>query len=474
LNAEALYNRAPPWGQNILFNAHAGRISLHRYGFPFRRTRRWLTGSEFWSAEVIQAYQDRRIRAIVTIAYQHSPYYQDLFNRCGLSPEDIRGRHDLVKLPVLTKDAIRNSERSLLTARRPRVGWLNGHTSGTTGSPLSVWYDRTTCIWTNAVDSRHKLWVGIRDTDWLGLLLGRVIVPPTDHRPPFWRVNRVHRQVWFSSFHLNDRNLPEYVREMRRRQLRFLEGYPSTLFILAEYLLRVGERLPLEAVITSSETLHPIQRDTIEQAFECQLFDFYALAERVVYAGECAEHAGKHLAEEYGFAEVVDDENNPLPAGEMGYLVGTSLHNTAMPLLRYRTGDVTSLENERCACGRSSRRLTGVATKAEDIVITPDGRKISPSVLTHPFKPFPQITKSQIIQESLTFIRVRVVPSSQFGQHEENLLLAGLKARLGEGIRIELDRVSDIPQEPSGKYRWVISNLDHSTKVDWGSSDPAS
>lgn len=474
--AELFYHRAPAWLQTVMLNVHAYRIERHRYGASYRAEVDRLRERERWAPERLRAYQDARLRTVIATAYERSPYYRAVMDGAGVYPGDVRGVEDLARLPLLTKPVVRARGRELMTQARPRRGWLHGHTSGTTGSPLGVWYDRNTCIVTNAVDRQHKLWAGMQEGDWIGLLLGRVVVPPDRSRPPFWRANLVHRQVWFSSFHLSEENLEHYVREIERRRLRFLEGYPSTLFILAQHLLQRGRTLPMRAVISSSETLHAIQRQAIETAFECRLFDFYALAERVIYAGECDHHAGKHLAESYGITEVVDEHGAPVPDGQAGYLVGTSLHNTAMPMIRYRTGDISAIVPEPCPCGRTGRRIRGVATKAEDIVVTPEGRRISPSVLTHPFKPLEQILASQIIQESLDRVLVKIVPSAAFTTDHERALAASLGQRLGPGIDIEIRQVDEIPREPSGKFRWVISRVEHACTLSWddvGEGDPA-
>ncbi len=464
---ETVYRALPPGLQTLALNAHAWRIDRHRYGAPYRHAVTRLREQERWSLERIRAYQVERLREMIRVASDRSSYYRERLAAAGINPSHIHHLSDVAKLPILAKETLRARPNDLLTARRPRSEWLQGHTSGTTGSPLGVWYDRQTAIMTNAVDRRLKIWAGMVDDDWIGLLLGRVVVPPEQHRPPFWRPNWIHRQVWFSSFHLGDENLPSYVQEIRRRGLRFLEGYPSTLFILANYLVRRGSTLPMRAVLTSSETLHATQRETIEAAFACPIFDFYGLAERVIFAGDCETHQGKHLAEEYGYAEVVDDEGRVVRDGRVGYLVGTSLHNSAMPLLRYRTGDMSAIMREPCACGRTSRRIQPVTTKAEDIIVTPDGRMISPSILTHPFKPLGQIVKSQILQERLDNLVVKIVPSAQFTAAEERALVAGLTQRLGLGVGIEIRLVDDIPLEPSGKYRWVISRVQHPCSLPW-------
>jgi len=368
---------------------------------------------------------------------------------------------------MIDKASVREFEAEMMTARHPGRDWVNGHTSGTTGSPLSVWYDRETCVMTNAVDRRQKIWAGMGERDWIGMFLGRVVVPLQQTEAPFWRTNLIQRQVWFSSFHLSDECLPHYVQEIRHRGLRFLEGYPSTLYIVARFLERRGDVLPMQAVFTSSETLLPIQRETIEAAFSCRMFDFFGHAERVAFATECERHDGKHIAEEFGLVEITDETGAPVRDGEPGYLVGTSLHNTAMPLFRYRTSDVTAILPEPCSCGRTLRRIRNVTTKAEDIVLTPDGRMISPSILTHPFKPLVQVLKSQIIQDRIDHITVKIVPSSEFSERDREHLVRELQTRLGAGISIDIELVNDIPRDRSGKFRWVISHVAHDVTVNW-------
>ncbi|HEX6750643.1 MAG TPA: hypothetical protein VF092_25375 [Longimicrobium sp.] len=467
ISSDALYRRSPAWAQTLLLNAYGLRISAYRRGAPYRAAVALLAESERWPAERLRAWQDDRLREVVRVAYERSRWYRRVMDEAGVGAADVRGVADLPRLPLLDKETVRGRAAELWTKPRPGRSWAHGHTSGTTGSPLSLWYTRNTCVMNDAVDRRQKAWGGMGERDWIGLLLGRVIVPTDAARPPFWRVNAVHRQVWFSSFHLSPQHLPRYVDEIRRRGLRFLEGYPSTLFILARHLLARGETLPLRAVFTSSETLHQVQREAMEAAFGCVPFDFYGHAERTLFATECAAHDGKHLAEEYGVAEVVDDEGNPVPDGTPGWLVGTSLHNTAMPLLRYRTGDVTAIRREPCACGRTLARIEPVTTKAEDIVVTPDGRMISPSVLTHPFKPYPQIRESQLVQDRADRLQVKLVAGEAFTAGDEAALVAQLAARLGAGMAVEIERVDSIPRERSGKFRWVVSRVEHGCRFAW-------
>ena len=243
---DRIYSRAPGWLQTVLLNAHALRVAHHRYGPRHRKALGWLIDRERISADEIRAYQSRRLSEIVRLAYNNTESCRSRFDKIGLSPADIRGVEDLRFIPLLTKDELRAQEQQLLNTYSPRKGWLNGHTSGTTGMPLSIWYDRWTCILTNAIDRQHKFWAGAAFDDWFAVLLGRTVVPPATTSPPFWRANHVQRQLWMSSFHLSDAWMPLYVDELRRRKIRFIEGYPSTLYTLANFILGTRHSAPHE------------------------------------------------------------------------------------------------------------------------------------------------------------------------------------------------------------------------------------
>lgn len=463
--AQDVYRKLPGWIQTLALNAYAVRLRLRRQGRDFRRLRGQWAESQWWEPKRLRAWQDRRVRGIVRFAYEHVPFYQERWDEHGVGPADVQRVSDLPRLPILEKEEVRRAGKRL-TPDDLDVDLVHGHTSGTTGSPLSVWYDRRMSVVNHVADWRQKSWGGLEPGDWWGLFLGRVVVPTDRQDPPFWRTNYLDRQVWFSAFHMSPENLDHYVREIRRRDLGFLEGYPSTLYILAEHVASRGERLPMEAVFTSSETLHRVQREKIEAAFDCEIFDFYGLAERVIFAGECERHQGKHLFQEYGVTELVDDEGEPVEEGETGWLTGTTLWNRGMPLIRYRTSDL-SRRRGRCGCGRGLGLIDAVTTKAEDIVVTPDGRFVSPSVLTHSFKPFDAIRKSQIVQEEVDTFRIRLVVDERFGDEQERALRADLEERLGEGVELAVEYEDEIPPEPSGKFRWVVSRVSHDRELSW-------
>ena len=460
--AAKLYGLAPVWGQNLLLTGFGTFLERERYGGRYAEFRDLFAKTEWLSRSELESYQDERLRAVVSHAYRTVPYYQRLFDGCRLKPEDIRGRADLPKIPLLTRDDIRSNFDDLRSTDVPRRQMRTGHTSGTTGTPLTVGYDRDTVWATYAAFDRHYRWAEChmgRDGDPIAVARGNVIVPLEQTSPPFWRHNRQHKQLLLSSFHMSRANLPVYFDALREYRPAVLDGYPSTLYVLARFLQSRGETFPLRAAITSSETLYDFQRQLIEERFACRVFDYFALAERAVFSGECDHHQGHHIAMEYGLAEVVDTEGRPVSPGTPGRLVGTTLHNKAMPLIRYVTNDVTALRDASCTCGRGLELMEDVTTKAEDILTLPDGRLISPSVLTHPFKPLHCIEGSQIVQTARDSVTVRIIPGHGYTQELTDHLVNELTTRLGSDVRIDVRMVDRLETSANGKFKWVISHV---------------
>jgi len=460
--AAALYSMAPVWGQNLILTCYSAVLDHQRYGGRFGEFRDLLTKAEWFSESELIAYQDERLRATVKHAYETVPFYRRRFDERKLKPSDIRGQADLPKLPLLTRDDVRSHFDDLRSRNVSHSSMRTGHTSGTTGTPLTVGYDANTVWMAYAALDRHYRWAGCRlarDGDRIAVARGNVIVPLNQKNPPFWRMNRQHNQMLLSSFHLSKQNLPAYFDALARFNPAVLDGYPSTLYVLAKFLQSRGETFPLRAAITSSETLYDFQREAIEERFKCRVFDYYALAERVVFSSECDRHEGHHLAMEYGVSEVVDGQGHPVSVGTVGKLVGTSLHNDAMPLIRYVTNDMTSLRGKPCSCGRGLKLMDDVTTKAEDVLTLKDGRLISPSVLTHPFKPLDCIEGSQIVQIDPGTVIVRLIPGPTYTPAHTHHLLTELTARLGQDVRVEVQMVDRLEQKASGKFKWVVSHV---------------
>lgn len=457
-----VYDKLPVVAQNTILTGFSALLDRERYGGDFHRYKRFLEESQWYSAAQLRSYQDEQLARLIAYNYRHVPYYRRIMDERGLKPQDIVSTADLVKLPLLTRQDIKDHFTELLSDEYTLAKVKKGHTSGTTGSPLEICYSDGLVYLTYAMLDRHYAWAGVRMNvrgDRVAVVRGNPIVPLGQNKPPFWRYNYLHNQVLFSSFHMSPQNLPHYIAELRRFGPRVLDGYPSTLYVVAKFLQNTGQKLKLHAVISSSETLYDFQREVIEQSFDCKVFDYFAAAERVAFSGECERHEGHHLADEYGVTEILDAEGRTVECGKTGILVATSLHNYAMPMIRYVTNDMSSLKVQRCSCGRGLPLMDDVTTKAEDLITLRDGRLISPSVLTHPFKPLTSIAASQIIQEDIDTVRIRLVAGPAYNEHDEQELIHGMKERLGESVDIVIEKADALERTKAGKFKWVISKV---------------
>lgn len=456
---EKIYQNSPPILQTLFLNAKAVELYFERYGRKFWKLFEEFDRNQWLSHAELGAYQNERLQVLIRDAYQYVPYYSDLMKSLKLTPSDFRAKTDLHKLPVLKRDDVKKHASRLISTRYPRLLLRHGHTSGTTGSPLDFYYDIRACVVHHVVDWRQKYWANLKYRQPYASLVGRVIVPIQQQRPPFWRYNYLNNQLFLSSFHLKQDNIPFYFHELARRNIEAIEGYPSALYILALYLKSTGQTFPMQTVLTLSETLFDYQREAIEAAFNCKIFDHYGMAERVVFASECDRHVGHHLNLDYGITEFLNATDEPVRDGKLGKIVATGLHNFAMPFIRYETSDASASKTEMCDCGRGFPLIEDVTTKHESIVTLPDGRLISPSVLTHPFKPMHNITESQIVQETLDQLIVKIVRRDGYSGRDEIALLRAFDERLGNQLKIRVEYVDAIPRTRNGKFRWVISRI---------------
>lgn len=456
---DTLYESLPYYLQSIVLSVYGKKLKEERFCDRYFKYQEFLNKSQCYSIGELEEYQNEKLKELIDHVYEFVPYYRRIFTDGKFTPGDIKKKEDLQIIPVLTKDDIRNNYNNLISKNHQRNHLKKGHSSGTTGSPLEILWDRNVNVAHNVFIWRHRKWAGFEFGERYATLLGRVVVPLKQKCPPFHRINKPWNQYFFSSFHLKDENLKYYFDEFERSKIQFMEAYPSTVFVLAKYLEQHNLYYELKAIVTTSETLLPFQREIIEERFKCKIFDYYGMAERVMFSGECEDHKGHHLHMEYGVTEILDTNNEAVPGGCHGKLVLTGLHNYGMPLIRYEIGDVSMFKSEKCSCGRNLPLLGDVTTKAEDIIVTKDGRLISPSILTHPFKPMHNIEKSQIIQEDYDRLLIKIVKRTNYSDSDTKKLLDAIQLRVGAEMNTSIEFVSDIPRSANGKYRWVISKV---------------
>lgn len=451
-----LYYRSP----SILKEGMALVYSLsqhsNRFGGVFRAQLAELKQHARHSAEEVMANQLGHLKHMLIHAGTNVPYYRQLFQSIGFSPESLQSLDDIRQIPLLDKERVRELD-DMLIAESDLGRTITTHTSGTTGKSLHL-------IITREANQRyyawwwfHYGWVGIRRGDRIASLAGHPVALPDSLRPPFWVRDWLENELIFSSQHITPVTLPLYADTLADFKPVLIRGYPSSIYLLALYLLEVGRKdIRPKAVFPASETLFDFQRLVIEQAFGCKAYSYYGNAERVSQILQCKE-GNFHIASEACVVEILKADGTPAAVGEMGELVCTGLLNKAMPLIRYQIGDTGIPASGLCACGINTPILSSLTGRAEDIVVTPEGRHVGR--LDHVFKDTLNVKEAQIIQEDIQAIIVKVVPRQGFSPDNKRMIQEELRLRLGLNIGIQIQMVDSIPRTTNGKFRFVISKV---------------
>ncbi|HEV2734316.1 MAG TPA: hypothetical protein VGV85_05725 [Longimicrobiaceae bacterium] len=443
-----LYFGSPVWVQNAVVSAYGLRLRFLRYGRGQRRLLGELLESQWLPAERLRALQLERLNQVVDHARRTVPLYRD---RLPESP--VGSLDELPELPLVHKADLRAPRDTVVSSRYADARLDEIHTGGTTGSPLTVYCDRATLQRNYAFFGRLRAWAGVREGGRTATFAGRPVVPPAQKEPPFWRMNVAGNAMLFSSYHIGPATVRHYVDRLVSFRPELIDSYPSSIEPLARYVLEKGiTSIRPRAVITSSETLEPGVRRLVMEAFGCPVLDHYGAAEMAALVTQCAG-GSYHVNPEFGIVELVRD-GRPAGPGEAGEIVATGFINPVMPLIRYATGDMAAWREGECACGRAFPMLAGVEGRRDDVIVTPEGRRIGR--LDPIFKAVSSIYEAQIVQDAPDHVRVNVV-GGEMTPEDEASLLHELRVRVGPSMRLDIARVDSIARTSRGKFRAVVN-----------------
>ncbi|HUJ11929.1 MAG TPA: hypothetical protein VL171_18110 [Verrucomicrobiae bacterium] len=437
IRCKKLYDSLPVWVQTLAANAVSSHNFRLKYGPVFHEMLGRLAQNEKKSRDEMLHDQQQAIRGLLAYALQHVPHYR----KQGCAADN------LGDWPILEKAWVATAPEKFLSDEFSLRDLMELHTSGTTGTPLAVRFSKNYHQTEMAFRWRHRAWAGLSFPSSSAYVSGHPVVPPNQKHPPFWRVDRVEKRLLCSSYHLAPQNLPDYVAALARFAPNFVHGYPSSLYVLAQYMIeKNAKHVRPRAVFTASETLLDFQRAAIERAFGAKVFNWYGNSEMTCNIVQCA--AGSlHYRTDYGVLELLAD----------GTMVCTGLNNLAMPFIRYRVGDVAVAREGVCACGCAFPLIERVEGRVEDYVRTPDGRFVGR--LDHLFKDVQHVREAQIVQRQLDEIVLRIVKAEGFNSKDEQTISKEARIRLGDAMAIRLEFVDRIERTAAGKFRFILSQL---------------
>ena len=434
-----------------------------RYGKVFWNTYNFLQESQWWNKEKLEEYQMQQLSKLLHHAYENVPYYRKIFDERGLKPKDIQNFDDMKKLPCLTKKIIRENLQDLFAQNYPLSRFEYVTTGGSTGIPLGFYQERVVSSakeWAFMITQWNR--VGFKMGDKRVILRGNVI--QSTNKGKFWEYNPIDKTLILSSYHMTDYTLPNYIKKINDFLPDFLHVYPSTITILARYMKEnnIQPFTTVKALLCGSENIYLWQRNLLEEVFQCRVYSWYGHAEKAVLAGECEKSTNYHIFPEYGFVELIGKDGNLISREEeTGEIVATSFNNNAMPIIRYKTGDLGVYTEKKCPCGRNYPLLKRIEGRLQEIVVTKDKGLITLTALifAQHFKAFSKIKKMQLFQEKVGKITAKIVKASNYSDADENEILFKIKKASGDKLDMKIVYVDFIPSTKRGKHKFLIQRL---------------
>ncbi|NLX59378.1 MAG: phenylacetate--CoA ligase family protein [Phycisphaerae bacterium] len=453
-----IYRHSPVAAQNLFCSAYGVVKRCDRYfGKHYQHFFDLFQASERWSFEELRAYQNERLAEVVRHAYEHVPFYRRRFDSLHLKPADIRTVEDLAKLPYLTKSDIRGAGTDLRADDcKGRVHVIPS--GGSTGTPTLYWRSKRSHQMEYAFTwSRRR--PGVKQGEPYASFTGVKIQPPNSFRRPFWRANWAANQRMYSTFHMTDTTMPLYLDDLQKHPRVWLEGYVTPIYLLAKYIL--DHHYPFSAfpraVFTTSEELTPRYREAIETAFRTKVYDQYGQGEQ---SSSITQYACGHLHNDMAYAIT-----EFIPVGQQGdmpvvEIIGTSLYNEAMPLIRCQTGDTALLPSRPVACPHSAGQIVeAIRGRTGHVLVTRDGRRISNPALSLVTSESPNVKAMQYVQDEIGAIRVLVVRESGYGAEDEAQMLRLLRQQIGESDTVVVEHVQELIRTDGGKTLPILSRL---------------
>jgi len=453
----SLYNRLPQPVQSVTGFAYRCLPRGLRLGKRYPEFEALASAAERWSTEETRGYQLKQLRIVLHHAASFCPFYQRSFAKAAFRPEEVRELEDLQNCPTLQKrDLLEHRDELASTAIKKRDR-LYITTGGSTGVPVGFYLQRGI--------SRPKeqafleeMWrrAGYKPGMRVAVIRGHTTTSRAQGR--IWQYDATRNWMLFSSSHLSADRLPEYLEKIEAFRPEMLHAYPSSALQLAEYLDASGQtwRVPLRAVLCGSERLTLPQKRLVERVFNCRVYRWYGHSERVVLAGEGRKSELFYFFPQYGLVEF-----GPADADGLCEVIGTSFHNLAMPLIRYRTGDFVRLADPRVDGELEFpwAAAADVAGREQEFLVTGTNRKVSLTTFNMHDAVFDGLYAVQFYQEQPGQAQFRYKPGPTFDRSRLPAMAAAIQAKLGDDFEVELQEVSEVERTDRGKHRWLISRI---------------
>ncbi len=418
-----------------------------------------LETSQWRDIDMIRKEQLFKLQQLFNHAYQNVPFYKDNFDQYNILPGHINSFKEIESLPFLTKKDIQVHLEILKAQNYKKEDILLDASGGSTGAPTNFYADLKNRYRKYACQYRHDRWSGWDIGKKMAVIWG------ADHEADRYKALReriltkyLFRSYMLNAFDITDDFIKGYINVLNREKPAAILAYTNAMYLVANYIRDNGLKVySPKGIIVSAETLTEQKRTLIQSVFKCKVLNRYGSREVGLIACECEKQEGLHINADDIHVEIIKN-GKPAKPGEIGEIVVTDLHNFAMPIIRYKTGDAGSLSNKMCSCGRGFPLIKEVTGRVSDFFITKEGKMIHGEYFTHLFYGLKEIKRFQVIQEHLDEITVKLSLYREIPTGQLNHIIESTKQIMGD-VTVSLIVVDDIPLPPSGKFIFTISNI---------------
>ena len=415
-----------------------------------------LLTSERFSPEDLRDLQWRRAQRAVDFALRETAFYPKHYAEFGVAAGMPLTPDDWSRLPVLDRATVKAHAAGMTSSQATDANSRPALTGGSTGQPLATKHDAR--VPTLALSWRMYTWWGVDPWDNVARIgrwgFGRFETLKNDIS--WWPT----KQRYLDAALLTPESMRRFHGAVTRIRPALIEGYVGSMLAFADFIEDEGLRLdPPKAVATTAGPLTSSARARLESVFGAPVFDEYRGAEVGWMAGECGQRNGLHIFADTRMIEVLDKDDRPLPAGQIGDIVITDLTNRVFPLIRYRLGDRGALMADPCPCGISLPRMEQLDGRSTDLLRLPGGSLLGHRLMAMFAKHPEAVRLFQIHQKADYAIVVRVVggDGADARTHIEQAV-DGLRQRVDHAVPVTVEYVDSLPFS-GGKIKYVISDV---------------
>jgi phenylacetate-CoA ligase len=388
------------------------------------------------SRKEVISWQNNKLKELVSHSYENSFYYKKLFRSLNLTPDDINSIDDLKKIPILTKKDIRDNFKDLIPCNINKIPHKTASTGGSSGNPLIYLLDNKS--WSYSVANTIYNWERTNynyGDKYIALGSSSLFVNKQmsiKHKLYY----KLKNKIGLSGINMSDDVCKKYIQTIRKRKIRFIYGYASSIYLLAKYTIENKVVLDIDSCFTTSEVLTNNYRIMIESAFNCNIVDCYGAKD-----GGITAFAFKEGFYEVGYNSLVFLVKND--SSEFSEVLLTDLFKYSMPLINYKLGDLVTIdENNNEKYEYNGQLINSVDGRSSEIIYLENGSTLTGPGFTILFKDLP-VEYYFIEKKGLNTIECSIIRLSEFDSSHESIIRSTFRKQMGENSTLKIHYIKN-------------------------------